>query len=376
MSGNLVIRGGRVIDPAQGIDRTADVVIADGKVAGLDVEAPKNAQIVDAAGAIVTPGLIDLHTHVYWGGTSIGVDPDDYAVKSACTLLVDAGTAGPGNYAGFAKHVIQPAFPQILSFLHISFAGIYAFSSRIMVGESHDLRLMAARDAVEVAQKHSDTIVGIKVRIGLRASGPSGIAPLDVALDAAGELGLPVMCHIDEPPPSYADVVSRLRKGDILTHCFRPFPNAPADGEGNVRPAILEARERGVIFDIAHGMGSFSWKSARAMLKQGFRPDVISSDVHVLCLDGPVHDNLRVMTKFLALGWSLEEVIEASCGAPARVLGLEGYGHLRAGATGGVSVFREVEGPIDLDDVRGEVVPFDRCLTSVGIAVNGVWRAA
>ncbi|MCR8722724.1 amidohydrolase/deacetylase family metallohydrolase [Frigidibacter sp. ROC022] len=376
MSSNLVLRGGRVIDPSQGIDKLADVVITDGRVAGLDVAPPAGAETVDATGAIVTPGLIDLHTHVYWGGTSLGVDPDAYALKSASPLLVDAGSAGPGNYAGFSRHVIGPAFPRILSFLHISFAGIYAFSDTVKVGESHDMRLMAARDSVRVVAENPDTIVGIKVRIGANASGPSGIAPMDVAMAVAEETRLPLMVHIDEPPPSYGEVVARLRKGDVLTHCFRPFPNAPVDGEGNVRPQVREARERGVIFDIAHGMGSFSWKSARAMLAQDFRPDVISSDVHAFCLDGPAHDNLHVMTKFMALGWTLPEVIEAASAAPARVLGLQDRGHLRPGALGDVSVFREAEGPVDLVDVRGEVVPFDRRLTPVGIAVGGEWRAA
>ena len=173
MSGDLVIRGGRVIDPVQGIDRVANVVIQDGKVAGLDVDVPANSQIVDGRGTIVTPGLIDLHTHIYWGGTSLGVDPDSYALKSACTLLVDAGSAGPGNYPGFARHVLKPAFPRMLAYLHISFAGIYAFSSRIMVGESHNMRLMAAHEAREIAAEYSESIVGIKVRVGRHASGPS-----------------------------------------------------------------------------------------------------------------------------------------------------------------------------------------------------------
>lgn len=375
MSGNLVIRGGRVIDPAQGIDRIADVVIADGRVAGFDVDPPEGAEVVDATDAIVTPGLIDLHTHVYWGGTSLGVDPDDYAMKSACTTLADAGSAGPGNYPGFARHVIGPAFPRVLAFVHVSFAGIYAFSNRVMVGESHDMRLMAAREAAEVARADPETVVGIKVRIGANASGPSGIAPLDVAQDVADATGLPLMVHIDEPPPSYGEVVSRLRSGDILTHCFRPFPNAPMDGQGRVRPEIAAARERGVIFDVAHGKGSFSWKSARAMLAEGFRPDVLSSDVHALCIDGPAHDNLRVMTKFMALGWSLPEVVEASTVAPARALRRDDLGHLKPGAPGDVSVIRVTEGPIDLEDVELNIVPFDRRLDPVGIAVGGRWRA-
>ncbi len=376
MTGDLVIRGGRVIDPANGIDAIADVVILDGKIAGVGIDAPTHAEAVDAAGAIVTPGLIDLHTHVYWGGTSLGVDPDQYAVKSACTTLVDAGSAGPGNYAGFRKHLIAPAFCRILAYLHVSFAGIYAFSNGVRVGESDNMRLMAAREAATLARANPDTVIGIKVRLGANASGPSGIMPLDVALDVADETGLPLMVHIDHPPPSYGEVVARLRKGDVLTHCFRPFPNAPMHGDGTVRDEVRAARARGVIFDIGHGQGSFSWKSARAMLAAGFRPDVISSDVHAFCIDGPAHDNLRVMTKFMALGWSLPEVVQASSVAPAHALRREDLGHLGVGAVGDVSVFREVTGDIALDDVMGVVVNHDRYLTSVGIARAGIWRAA
>ena len=376
MTGSFVLRGGRVIDPANGVDRVADLVLGKDEILGLDVPEPDGAQVIDCQGSIVTPGMIDLHVHVYWGGTSLGVKPEDFADKSACTTLVDAGSAGPGNFTGFREHVIERSRVRILAYLHVSFAGIYGFGGRIMVGESHDMRLMAAREAAAVATAHPGVIVGIKVRIGAHASGPSGIAPLDVAQDVADRTGLPLMVHIDEPPPSYSDVVARLRKGDVLTHCFRPFPNAPCHGDGRVRDAVLAARERGVIFDIAHGMGSFSWDSARKMDAAGFRPDVISSDIHAFCINGPAHDNLNVMTKFLALGWSVKDVIAAASIAPARVLSRPDLGHLGNTAQPEASVIRQTPGSVDLADVTGEVVNYDSILTPVGTVSGGKWHPA
>lgn len=376
MTSMLVLSGGRVIDPANGIDRVGDLLVSNDAIVGLEVPAPDGARSIDCTGCIVTPGLIDLHVHAYWGGTSLGVDPDEYADKSACTTLVDAGSAGPGNFAGFRKHVIDRSRTRILAYLHVSFAGIYGFGGRIMVGESHDMRLMAAREAAMVVKEHSDPIVGIKVRLGAHASGPSGIAPLDVAQDVADRTGLPLMVHIDEPPPSYSEVVSRLRKGDVLTHCFRPYPNAPCHGDGRVRDAVLAARDRGVIFDIAHGMGSFSWDTARHMEAAGFRPDVISSDVHKFCIDGPAHDNLNVMTKFLALGWSMPEVIAAASIAPAKAIGRDDLGHLGKSAPAEASVIRLDPATVALEDVEGEVVMHDGLLKPVGTVSGGNWYRA
>ena len=271
---DLLLKGGRVIDPARGVDQAADVAFAEGRVAeiGPDLSARAAREVRDASGRLVVPGLIDLHTHVYWGGTSAGVDPEALARQSATTTLVDAGTAGPANLAGFRRHVIEPATPRVLPYLNVSFPGIFALSDAVLVGECEDLRLLNARECVRVAREHADLVVGIKVRCGLGAGGSNGIAPLDIAIEVAEELGLPVMAHLDFPPPSRREVMERLRPGDVLTHCFRSFPNSPARADGSVREETLAARERGVIFDIGHGKGSFGFGTGRAMLAAGFLP--------------------------------------------------------------------------------------------------------
>ena len=373
MGYELVLKGGRVIDPGQGMDRVTDVAFATGRIAAVGDGLTGN-DIRDVTGLIVTPGLIDLHTHVYWGGTSLGIDPDSYARKSAVTTVVDTGSAGPGNFAGFRAHVIEYAAARILVYLHVSFAGIYAFSRRIAVGEGEDMRLMAAREAVEVANTNPDCIIGIKVRLGKNASGKAGAAPLDVALDVADRTGLPLMVHIDEPPPTYEAVVDRLRPGDVLTHCFRPFPNTPMHADGRIKQAVMEARARGVVFDIGHGMGSFSWATARAMAAHEFWPDTISSDVHALCIDGPAHDLLRTMTKFLALGLPLAKVITMTTQNPAMALRRPALGSLAIGSTGDASIIALEDNAIDLEDVEGEIVRYPQRLTAHGTVMGGVWH--
>ena len=372
---DLVLRGGRVIDPSQRLDAVADVAFAAGKVVmvGNELKADPGTDMRDVSGYIVTPGLIDLHTHVYWGGTSLGIDAEEFCRTSGVTTAVDTGSAGPGNFHGFRKHVIERSQVRILAYLHVSFAGIYAFSNKIMVGESEEIRLMAPLEAVEVVEKNRDVIVGIKVRVGLHASGTQGEHALDIALQVAEETGMPLMAHIDHPPPSYEHVISRLRPGDVLTHAFRPFPNSPATAQGTVKQDVIAARKRGVLFDIGHGKGSFAFKTARAMLANGFEPDTISSDVHTLCINGPAFDQVTTLSKFLCLGMPLERVIAASTVNAAMALKRPELGSLKAGSVGDATVLTIKEGKFDYVDVTGEHLTGDRRILSQGVVITGKW---
>src|SRR4051795_5447082 len=176
---DLILRGGRVVDPSQKLDAVTDIAFAGGKVAvvGSELKADPGTDVRNVSGYIVTPGLIDLHTHVYWGGTSLGIDAEEFCRTSGVTTAVDTGSAGPGNFLGFRKHVIEPSQVRILAYLHISFAGIFAFSKTVMVGESEEMRLMAPVEAVQVADANRDVIIGIKVRVGRGSSGIHGVAP-------------------------------------------------------------------------------------------------------------------------------------------------------------------------------------------------------
>jgi dihydroorotase len=369
---DLVIRGGRMIDPAQGCDARRDVAFKDGKVAAVEsaIDPGEAREVVAAEGRLVVPGLIDLHTHVYWGGTSLSVRPEPVAKRSGATTLVDAGSAGPGNFHGFRAHIIERCPVRILPYLNISFAGIFAFSKSVMVGECSDVRLLDARECLEVAQQNRDLIVGIKVRVGRNTSEGYGVFPLELAVEVAQELGLPVMAHIDFPPPSRKDMLARLRPGDVLTHCYRPFPNAPVV-RGEVRPEMWEARERGIIFDIGHGMGGFGFASTRPMLEAGFLPDVISSDVHVLSEHGPAFDLLHSMSKLMALGMPLTEVIRAATARPAEALRRKDLGTLAPGAIGDATVLDLAEGAFDYVDVMGERITGERRLEVEAIVVDG-----
>lgn len=369
---DILIKNGCLIDPAQQINAVLDVGLKGGNVVAIanDLPAASAQLVLDAEGAYVVPGFIDLHTHIYWGGTSLGVETEAIAKQSGVTTFVDAGSAGAGNILGFKAHIADQSLLKIFAFVNIAFPGIFGFSRHLMVGECEDLRLLHKEACQEAIQEYPDFVRGIKVRVGVFAGGQSGIRPLEIARQVADEVGLPIMTHIDSPPPTRQEILSRLREGDVLTHCFRAPPNAPIEN-GEIIEEMHLARKHGVLFDIGHGGGSFDFSIGRQMIEQGFEPDIISSDVHSLSVDGPVHDLLTTMSKFLNLGMPLDNIIASVAHAPAQVLKRNDLGSLALNTCGDVVVLDIENGQFEFFDSHNHCMKAERAFKVRHIVLNG-----
>lgn len=349
MSLDLLLTGGRVIDPAQDIDRALDIGVRDGKVAILlePGEEGEAKELLDVTGKLVTPGLVDLHTHVYWGGTPSGLEADPVSASSGVTTFVDAGSAGAGNFTGFLEHVIRKARCRIFAFLNIYHPGLVNGSRWIPRGNRNPIDYASVPAAIEMGERHSDTIVGIKVMASAEYN-PFGLTALRLGIDAGQHLGVPVMVHRGTAPPTAVEVLRELRAGDILTHSFRGGASSCLDRDGNVLPELLDAKERGVIVDVGHGLRSFSAPVARAMLEQRVLPDVISSDLHARNINGPVYDLPTTMSKMLSLGMDLRDVVAAATANPAKAIGrLSDAGTLEVGSNADIAVFDLSEGAFE-----------------------------
>ncbi len=351
---DLVIAGGTVIDPASGLHDRRDIGIAGGRVAAIEphLAGSDAANVVDATDAIVVPGLVDLHVHVYPGVADLSVEADPTCLGRGATTVVDAGSSGANTFPGFRRWVIEPSRGRILAYLNISLTGqIDPF-----LGELHDLRFADPERAAAVALANPDVIVGFKVRVSEMLAGPNGLAGLDRALEAGRATNLPVMVHIGGTPFDIEEVLARLRPGDIVTHAYTGWqPGAIVSDAGRLVPGAREARERGVRFDVGHGAGSFTWPVAEAALADGFRPDTISSDLHRFNIATPVHDLATTLSKFLLLGLSLGEVVAMATTAPAVALGPAGrsLGTLAVGAEADVTILRLEDGRVALTDSAG-----------------------
>jgi dihydroorotase len=336
---DLLFAGGDVLDAGGGHTGRFDVAVTGGRIAAVEPSLPRRAKtVVDCAGRLVTPGLVDLHTHVYPGAGYWGIDPDPIAWHTGVTTWVDAGSAGAYSLAGLRRYAATRRV-RVHALLNIAGQGLAA-----RTGECRDLESCDPGLIAQVAPGQRDLVRGIKVRIDAESVGPNGVEPLRRALAAAEACGLPVMVHVGTPPPTLDEVLPLLRPGDVLTHCASGL----ADPSG---PAAVAAHERGVLFDIGHGSGAFAFDVVARQLAGGLRPHTVSTDLHARSVCGPAFDLPTTMTKLIAAGMSLADVVAAATVHPARVLGLDA-GTLAVGAPADVAVFRVEEGAFEVVDAH------------------------
>ena len=355
MQYDLLLKGGELIDPAQSLRAQRDVAFKDGKVVAVaeQLAADQAGEVIDCQGLIVAPGMIDLHVHVYWGVSHYGIWPDTHCVAKGVTTAVDAGSAGSDTFPGFRRFIIDASATRLFATLNISAMGMLDAD----VGELMDIRYARVDRAIKTIEANRDVILGVKVRLTKNAlvSEEAGIRPLHMAREAADAVGLPIMVHPQDAwVESIDDILKVMGKGDILTHCFHNHACGIFDDHGKIRDSVHAAIERGVIFDVGHGFGSFSWEVVESAMAQGIQPTTISSDLHVYNVDGPVFDLATTATKFLHLGLSLEETIAKVTQVPADVIKMPGQiGTLVPGAWGDAVVFRQETGEFPLVDSLG-----------------------
>lgn len=350
MSYDLVVKGGTIIDPSQGMHEVNDVAFTGGKVAAIgsavsDIDAK---EVFDASNLIVTPGLIDLHVHAFWGASGFGIPPDPGNIAKGVTTAVDAGSAGARTFPAFRKWVIERSDTRLFALLNISSMGMVGGNE---IGELEDIRWANVRDAIDSWQNNRDIIVGIKARLGKVQSAGNDVEALRRSLEVADAVGGFVMIHIGNSTTPLEDLCAMLRPGDLVTHSFAGFDDCLINESGRVRPGLKEAAKRGVIFDVGHGGGGFSFINAEKALADGFLPGNISSDLHNMSVDGPVFDLLTTMSKFMYLGLSLNEVIRLSTSTSADIIGKDNsLGTLAVGSEGDATIIRLDSGRFPLID--------------------------
>jgi dihydroorotase len=364
---DLVLRGGRVVDPSSGLDGVQDIAVEGGIIARIapSIAAAEAGRVLEVAGKIVTPGLIDLHAHVFEGVTRNGVHPDLGGVYAGVTTIVDAGSSGAATFAAFPRHVIPHCHTEIIPFLHICQTGL-ATSPDIIAESSIDLE-----DTLRTVDQHKGLICGIKARMVSPALEIMGMDMPRLARRAARESGTRLMVHIGDTEKRYDPKVIHallplLEKGDILTHYFTANPGGVLDANGKLVPEAREAADRGVWFDTAHGRMNFSFDVGRRIIDQGLLPHCISTDLTVPGRLRTVHSMAEMMTRFMGLGFTLPQVVTMCTANPARAIGAESrLGSLAVGRQADISVLETREGDWVVYDVLGAslgvrqaVVPF------------------
>jgi len=357
---DLLIRGGHVIDLSQELSADVDIAIRQGKVARIarGIAESEARQVLDARKMIVTPGLVDVHVHVYDGVAPLGIPADPNCIAKGATTVVDAGSAGAHTFPGFRQYIVRMAETRVYALLNISVIGQSTYSKGNPFGELLDLRYANPKLAIRTIEQNRDVILGVKIRLSKNIAGENDFQALGMAREAADAVGLPLMAHIGDTHSPLPKILAMLKPGDLITHSYHGRAGGILDDRDRILPEVRRAVESGILMDVGHGEGSFSFQTAEKAFKQGVLPGTISSDIHQGNVNGPVYDLATTMSKFLHMGISLEEVIRRATANPAKALAFpSGTATLKEGATADVAVFELREAPWEMIDSMGDKRP-------------------
>ncbi len=371
---DLVVKGGRVVDPSQSLSAARDVGIIGNKIARVTESIPKSEarRVLDAAGKIVTPGLIDSHTHVYDGVAPLGIPADPNCLAKGVTTAIDAGSSGAHTFPGFRKYIIDVVETRVRVLINISVVGQSTLSEDNPFGELLDLGYANPKLTIRTIEQNRDVILGVKVRLSQNICGKNDLKALSLAKEAADAVKLPLMVHIGDTYSPLKELFVKLTKGDILTHTYHGRTGGILNDDGRVLPEVRSAVEKGVNLDVGHGAGSFSFDVAEKALRDGVPPGTISSDLHQFNVYGPVFDLATTLSKFMHMGMTLEQVIERATANPARVFGFnEGLGTLKEGAEADVAVLSLLEGDFEFVDAMKQKRMGNRKLVPVATVKAG-----
>lgn len=378
---DLVIKGGDVLDPSQNLRGKRDIGIRYGVIEAVeaDIPAARAERVLSVDGKLVTPGLVDLHSHVYPYGSAIGIPADELAAHQCTTTCVSGGDAGANNFAAFRRYIVGQTRTRLYAFIHIANTGLTPFP----VAELYNIDFAQVDACARAIGENADIALGAKVRMSENVIAKHGLEPLKRAILACEKSGTAakIMCHIGgvETPQLMSQILDTLRPGDVLTHAYSGAPNIAGAftnivQDGKLLPAALEAKRRGVIFDVGHGGGSYDFTVCDAAMQQGAGPDTISSDIHVFSGNSPGMPYLTwVMSKFLTFGFTLEQVVTMATTAPAKVINrMPKLGTLQVGAPGDVAIMELVEGPVSFVDTRNNKRDGKAYLKPVQTVTGGV----
>ena len=353
---DLLIKGGEALIPATSFHGKLDVAICKDQIAAMQENIPVGdaAKVLDAKGKLVVPGLIDLHTHLGFELHAQVVDPNVYCPPSGVTTAVDMGSTGAFSFPWYRERVLSRTNMRLYEFINIASIGTTAIHTPYYVDNYG--RYIDVPDTIRMIEENRQHIRGIKVFATSKMTGDWALDAVRAARRVGDAVGLPVAVHVSQQPPTLQSVLALLRKGDIITHTYTPHDQGILDERGKVRPEVREARNRGVIFDLGHGAGSFAFEVARKALAQDFPPDTISTDIYYVNVEAPVKDLPTTLSKLLNLGLSLEEGIARVTCNPARALGDDQLGTLEPGLPADVTVLSLHEGLFTFVDSKQETL--------------------